>query len=98
MTETKRKPKIKVLGNKVAIEKVAHEKGKTASGIIIPENAQTPYENGKIIAVGKDSELKVGDKVIINPSSGAEVRITTLEPTVEFVVMRDIDVICVVDN
>jgi len=88
---------IEVLGNKVAVEVVKHEKGKTASGLHLPESAQDNFNNAVVIAIGDDVErLRVGDKVIMPNHAGQEVNIATVEPPISFVIMREQDVLCIV--
>ena len=60
--------KIKPLADRVLIEPMAAET-KTASGIIIPDNAKEKPQKGKVVAVGsgtKDEKMtvNVGDTVL----------------------------------
>lgn len=68
----------KPLGKRVLVER-EEELNKTASGIIIPDNASKEKPStGKVVAVGCDDEckaVKVGDKVVFGKYSGSEVNI-----------------------
>ncbi len=62
---------------------------KTASGIIIPDNAKEKPLEAEVIAVGNGRrlengevvkpELKVGDRVLISKYSGSEVKVNGVE-------------------
>ena len=76
--------KIKPLADRVLIEPMAAET-KTASGIIIPDNAKEKPQKGKVVAVGsgtKDEKMtvNVGDTVLygnmLEQSSSLMVKIT----------------------
>ena len=61
------------LGKRVLIKKV-EEANTTASGIIIPDNAQEKPSRGEVVAVSSEvSELKCGDVVLFGKFSGSEV-------------------------
>lgn len=66
---------IKPLGNRVVIKKVEAE-DKTASGIILPGQAQEQPQVAEVVAVGTDESIKVqvGDKVIFPKFSGTDVK------------------------
>ena len=60
--------KIKPLADRVLIEPVAAET-KTASGIIIPDNAKEKPQQGKVMAVGKgtkDEPMTVKNRCVRN--------------------------------
>ncbi len=63
------KAKIQPLGARIVVQP-AKEDEKTASGIILPESANSSDKNniGEVVAVGKleNSELSVGDKVLFS--------------------------------
>jgi len=64
------------LGQRVLVKRV-EEETKTASGIIIPDNAKEKPSNGKIIAVSsevaEDGLVKEGDTVVFAKYSGTEI-------------------------
>ena len=68
--------KIKPLADRVLI-KVSEAETKTASGIIIPDNAQEKPQKGTVIAVGKGTKenpmsVNVGDTVLYGKYAGTE--------------------------
>ncbi len=66
---------IRPLGNRVVIKKVEAE-DKTASGIILPGQAQEQPQVAEVVAVGPEEEIqvKVGDRVIYPKFSGTDVK------------------------
>jgi len=66
--------KFQPLGKRVLVER-EEEVSKTASGIIIPDNASKEKpSSGKVVALGKECEdVKVGDKVVFAKYAGSEV-------------------------
>ncbi len=68
----------KPLGLRVLVERV-EEESKTASGIIIPDNAKEKPLKGKVIAISKEVEddeklpINVGDTVVFAKYGGTEV-------------------------
>ena len=88
--------KIKPLADRVLI-KVSDAETKTASGIIIPENAQEKPQKGTVVAVGdgtKDHQMsvKIGDKVLYGKYSGTELK---FEGT-DFLMMRESDLLAII--
>ena len=86
---------IKPLADRVLIEPVEAET-KTASGIIIPDNAKEKPQQGKVVAVGKGTKdepmtVKVGDKVLYGKYSGTEVTIDGEE----YLIMRESDIFAI---
>ena len=70
---------IKPLADRVLVEPTEAET-KTASGIIIPDNAKEKPQKGKIMAVGKGTKdnpmtVKVGDLVLYGKYSGTEIMV-----------------------
>lgn len=62
------------LGKRVLVKRV-EEEAKTATGIIIPDNAKEKPLRGKIVAVSKElSEIKDGDEVLFAKYGGTEVK------------------------
>jgi len=84
---------IKPLADRVLIEPAAAET-KTASGIIIPDNAKEKPQQGKVVAVGKGTKdepmtVKVGDKVLYGKYAGTEVSFDGEE----YLIMRESDIV-----
>ena len=74
----------KPLGQRVLVERI-EEEVKTASGIIIPDNAKEKPLEGIIKAISKEVEdnenlpLREGDKVVFAKYSGTEITINGKE-------------------
>ena len=88
---------IRPLADRVLIEPKEAET-KTASGIIIPDNAKEKPQEGTVIAAGpgkKDEpmELKVGDVVLYGKSAGTEVNAPDGK---SYMIMRQSDVLAVI--
>lgn len=68
--------KFQPLGKRVLIER-EEEATKTATGIIIPDNASKEKpQTGKVVAASKEAEgIKVGDKVVFAKYSGSEINL-----------------------
>ena len=76
--------KIRPLQDRILVKRVDGET-KTASGIIIPDNAKEKPQEGSVVAVGKGKtldngtvrtpDLKVGDKILFGKYAGTEVKI-----------------------
>ena len=65
----------KPLGARVLVERL-EEDTKTASGIIIPDNAKEKPLEGIVKAIGSEvKEVKVNDKVVFGKYSGTEVKL-----------------------
>jgi chaperonin GroES len=87
---------IKPLADRVLIEPVEAET-KTASGIIIPDNAKEKPQKGTVVAVGpgtKDENVtvKVGDTVLYGKFAGTELK---LDGT-DYLMMRESDILAIV--
>ncbi|MEL4308621.1 co-chaperone GroES [Joostella sp. CR20] len=87
---------IKPLADRVLIEPQAAET-KTASGIIIPDNAKEKPQKGTVVAVGpgtKDEQVtvKVGDSVLYGKYAGTELK---LEGN-DYLIMRESDILAIV--
>ena len=84
---------IKPLADRVLIEPAAAETT-TASGIIIPDNAQEKPQRGTVVAVGpgkKDepTTVKVGDTVLYGKYSGTDLNLDG----VDYMIMREADIL-----
>lgn len=87
---------IKPLADRVLIEPLQAET-KTASGIIIPDNAKEKPQKGTVVAVGpgtKDEKMtvKVGDTVLYGKYAGTEIK---LDGT-DYLMMRESDILAIV--
>ena len=82
----------KPLGKRVLVERIEEEK-KTASGLIIPDNATEKPRIGVIKEVSKevekDGEVKKGDKVLFGKYKGNEVKIDNKD----FIVLESEDIL-----
>ena len=86
---------IKPLADRVLIEPAAAETT-TASGIIIPDNAQEKPQRGTVVAVGpgkKDepTTVKVGDTVLYGKYSGTDLNLDG----VDYMIMRESDILAI---
>jgi chaperonin GroES len=94
--------KVSPLQDRVVIKPLTAET-KTASGIIIPDNAQEKPVEGQVIGVGngrvlKDGsvvkpDVKVGDRVLYSKYAGNEIKIDG----VDHLIMREEDILAIVD-
>ena len=87
---------IKPLADRVVIEPAAAET-KTASGIIIPDNAKEKPQKGTVVAAGpgtKDEAItvKVGDTVLYGKYAGTELK---LEGN-DYLIMRESDILAII--
>ena len=88
--------KIKPLADRVLVAPQEAET-KTASGIIIPDNAKEKPQKGTVVAVGtgkKDEPLtvKVGDTVLYGKYGGTELKLEGKD----YLIMRESDIFAVV--
>ncbi|MCA0959077.1 co-chaperone GroES [Muricauda ruestringensis] len=90
------KVNIKPLADRVLIEPLQAET-KTASGIIIPDNAKEKPQKGTVVAVGPGTKeekvtVKVGDTVLYGKYAGTELK---LDGT-DYLMMRESDILAIV--
>ncbi len=95
--------KIRPLGDRVMIKRVAEEE-KTKGGIIIPDTAKEKPQEGKVIAVGKGKvnddgkltplDVKVGDSILFGKYSGTEIKLNGEE----HLIMREEDILGVIEG
>ena len=88
--------KIKPLADRVLVEPMAAET-KTASGIIIPDNAKEKPQKGKIVAVGNGTKeekmtVSVGDTVLYGKYAGTELKFEGQN----YLIMRESDLLAIV--
>jgi chaperonin GroES len=94
---------IRPLHDRLIVKREADER-KSPGGIVIPDTAAEKPTFGKVVAVGKGKILEngqvrppdvhVGDKILFGKYSGTEVKVDGQE----LVVMREEDVMAVVEN
>ena len=95
--------KLRPLHDRVIIKRLDNET-KTASGIVIPENAAEKPDQGEVLAIGAGKimddgkiralAVKVGDKVLFGKYSGQTVKVDGDE----LLVMREEDIMAVVEK
>ena len=87
---------IKPLADRVLIEPAAAET-KTASGIIIPDNAKEKPQKGTVIAAGKGTKdepitVKIGDTVLYGKYAGTELKLEGKD----YLIMRESDILAII--
>jgi chaperonin GroES len=80
--------KIRPLQDRILVKRLQSEE-KTASGIIIPDNAKEKPMEGEVVAVGagkmlddgklRKPDVKAGDRVLFSKYAGSEVKIDGIE-------------------
>ncbi len=95
--------KIRPLHDRIIVKRVNAEE-KTASGIIIPDNAKEKPSEGEVLAVGSGRlldngerhvpDVKVGDRVLFAKYSGSEVKVGGQE----HLILREDDIFLVLDR
>lgn len=103
MGQTQTKVKLKPLGNRVLVRRLAAEE-KLKGGTILPDTAKKKQEQAEVVATGtgkKDSNgalipmpVKAGDVILMEKYSGQDV---TLDGE-EFVILRADDIIAIVEK
>ena len=94
--------KIRPLHDRVIVKRLEEER-KTASGIVIPDNAAEKPDQGQVLAVGPGKrddngkpvalDVKVGDRVLFGKYAGQTVKVDGEE----LLVMREEDLMGVVE-
>ena len=69
----------------------------SASGIIIPDNAQEKPQKGKIVAIGKGTKenpitVKVGDTVLYGKYAGTELKYEQED----YLIMKESDILAII--
>tara|TARA_B100000900_G_C20550752_1_gene704650 strand:- start:891 stop:1166 length:276 start_codon:yes stop_codon:yes gene_type:complete len=90
------KVNIKPLADRVLVEPMKAET-KTASGIIIPDNAKEKPQKATVVAVGSGTKdhsmtVKVGDTVLYGKYSGTELKFEGKD----FLIMPEKDILAIV--
>ena len=93
--------KLRPLHDRVIVKRLEQET-KTASGIVIPDNAAEKPDQGEVLAVGPGKRndkgdfvalnIKVGDRVLFGKWSGTEVKLDGKD----IVIMKESDVMGVI--
>lgn len=94
---------IKPLGDRVLLEPLVDEKGKTKSGLYLPETVDKERpEKGKVIAVGPGKfadgkrvaiGLKKGDVVLFTKYGPSEIKVDGKE----YLIAREEDIVAIID-
>jgi len=83
---------IKPLDDRVLIEPISEEES-TKSGIVIPETAdKEKSEQGKVIAVGPKTTVKVGDVVLFSKYGPNEIKIDNKE----YLIAKEEDILAII--
>ena len=87
---------IKPLADRV-ITQQAEAETTTASGIIIPDNAQEKPQKGTVIAVGKGTKenpmtVKVGDNILYGKYAGSELKYNGTD----YMIMKESDILAII--
>ncbi len=95
--------KLRPLHDRVVVKRLENET-KTASGIVIPDNAAEKPDQGEVLAVGPGRldedgdrikmDVKVGDRVLFGKYSGQTVKVDGEE----ILVMKEEDLFAVVEK
>jgi chaperonin GroES len=95
--------KIRPLHDRVIVKRLEEER-KTASGIVIPDNAAEKPDQGEVLAVGPGKrdesgkqhalDVKVGDRILFGKYSGQSVKVDGDE----LLVMREEDIMGVLEG
>jgi chaperonin GroES len=95
--------KIRPLHDRIIVKRMEEER-KTASGIVIPDNATEKPDQGEVVSVGPGKrddngkliamDVKVGDRVLFGKYAGQSVKVAGEE----LLVMREEDIMGVVEK
>ena len=95
--------KLRPLHDRLVVKRLDNER-KTASGIVIPENAAEKPDQGEVMAVGNGKiqddgkqralDIKVGDKILFGKYSGQTVKVDGDE----LLGLREDDVMAVIEG
>ena len=102
MAAKKKSVKLQPLGERVVIQREASE-GKTAGGIVLPDNAKDKPARGTIVSVGDGKildngrrnplQVKVGDRVIFSSYAGETFKLDEED----LLLMREDDISAVIE-
>tara|TARA_Y100000588_G_C13553404_1_gene627211 strand:+ start:194 stop:475 length:282 start_codon:yes stop_codon:yes gene_type:complete len=84
------------LADRVIIQQ-AEAETTTASGIIIPDNAQEKPQKGTVIAVGKGTKdnpmtVKAGDNILYGKYAGTELKYNNSD----YMIMKESDILAII--
>jgi chaperonin GroES len=87
---------IKPLADRVLVEPAAAET-KTASGLIIPDNAKEKPQQGTVVAIGSGKideplTVKIGDTVLYSKYGGTELKLEGKD----YLMMRESDILAII--
>ena len=95
--------KLRPLHDRVIVKRIDSET-KTASGIVIPDNAAEKPDQGEVLAVGPGRKndkgdliacnVKVGDRVLFGKYSGSEIKLDGEE----FIIMREDEILGIISR
>jgi chaperonin GroES len=89
--------KLRPLHDRVVVKRLENET-KTASGIVIPDNAAEKPDQGEVLAVGPGKRNDKGDFVVPNVKFGKYSGQTVKVDGDELLVMREEDLFAVVEK
>jgi chaperonin GroES len=94
---------VKPLHDQVVVKRLEAET-QTASGIIIPDNAQEKPHQGEVIAVGagktmdngqvRAPQVNVGDRVFFRKYGGVDIKVQGQE----FIIIREDEILAVIED
>lgn len=90
-----KKETLRPLGENVLV-KIAKEKNKTESGIVLPESAsQEKPQEAKVVAIGDSEKIKVkkGQRVIFAKYGGTEFKLEKEE----YLILKSEDILAVIE-
>ncbi|MBI2640016.1 MAG: co-chaperone GroES [Candidatus Sungbacteria bacterium] len=95
---------IRPLGDRVLIEPISEEEGKTKTGIYLPETAEKERPmKGTVVAVGDGKLLDSGKRQPLSVRKGNKVLFTKYGPTElkvegkEYLIAREEDILAILD-
>lgn len=93
---------VRPLYDRIVVKRI-EEQETTRNGIVIPDSAKEKPQQGEVMAVGRGKrlengelvalDLKVGDRILFGKYTGSEAKLNGAE----YIVMREDDVLCVLD-
>jgi chaperonin GroES len=85
--------KVTPLGDRVLV-KVEDADQQTAGGIYIPDTAQEKTQNGVVVAIGDDEEIKVKvkDKIVYDKYAGTTIKVADEEQ----LILKAADILAVI--
>jgi chaperonin GroES len=97
---------IRPLYDRLVVRRI-EEKEQSQGGIIIPDSAKEKPQKAEVVAVGRGKrlengtlaslEVKVGDKILFGKYSGSEVPRDLLGDGAEYLILREDEILAVID-